>query len=730
MPIQYDAERRIFKLDSASTSYVLQIGPFDYLLHLYYGAKIPDTDLAYLAYTCRHSSISPRVTMDEPYFSKDVNRMEYSCGGCGDFRGSALSVLRACGTADTDIRYISHRITRGKPRLPGLPATYAGEDEADTLEILCRDAVSGAEVSLFYTVFSGYGAMTRHAVVRNASEQPLELQRVMSACVDFHDARDMDVIHLWGSWARERTPERVPLPHGTLSVSSKRGCSSHTHNPFLALCSHDATEESGDAYGFHLVYSGNFLASAEMDADGGARVLLGIHPEGFLWRLEPGESFCTPEAVMVYSDQGLGGMSRILHRLYREHLCRGPWKTRRRPILVNNWEATYFDFDEEKLCALAKTAAGLGIEMLVMDDGWFGARNSDRAGLGDWYVNESKLRGGLGRLTARLREMGMKFGIWFEPEMVSRDSDLFRRHPDWALQTPGREMSIARHQYVLDMSRADVRDYLFDCMKRVLDSADVAYIKWDFNRNLTEVGSALLPPERQRETAHRYMLGVYELLERLLTAFPHLLLEGCSGGGGRFDAGMLYYSPQIWTSDLTDAWERAKIQWGTSLGYPLSSMSCHVSACPNCHLKRVTPLSTRGAIASLGATGYELDISKMTDEELIAVKEQIKQYRAIESVILGGDLYRLYNPLETNYFCEMVVSKDKWRAYVAGMCSLTSPREFNQRVFLKGLDGSAQYEVEELGITLSGNALMNAGLFLPRLDDFGSFVWHLQVVEK
>ena len=363
-----------------------------------------------------------------------------------------------------------------------------------------------------------------------------------------------------------------------------------------------------------------------------------------------------------------------------------------------------------------------------MDDAWFGKRDDEKSGLGDWFVNEQKLKGGLDQIIGRCKQNGLKFGLWFEPEMVSEDSDLFRLHPDWAFAKQGVEPVRGRWQLVLDFTKNEVVDYIFESMSKILCAHEISYVKWDMNRCITEAYSASLPVHRMGEVMHRYMLGVYDLCERLTKGFPQVFFEGCSSGGGRFDAGMLYYFPQIWTSDLTDAWERAKIQWGTSLGYPLSSMSCHVSACPNCHLKRVTPLSTRGAIASLGATGYELDISKMTDEELMAVKEQIKQYRAIESVILGGDLYRLYNPLETNYFCEMVVSKDKWRAYVAGMCSLTSPCEFNQRIFLKGLDGSAQYEVEELGITLSGNALMNAGLFLPRLDDFGSFVWHIKKI--
>ncbi len=731
MPIIFDSEHKVFKLDSATTTYAIAIGQFGYLLHLYYGAKIPDSDLYYLSYTCRHASQLPCVEMDLPeYFSKDISRMEYSCNGCGDYRGCALSILRSSGTADTDIKYVSHKIYHGKPKLPGQPATYADESEADTLEILCRDEVSGAEVTLFYTVFNGYGAMTRHTVVRNGSDKPMELQRVFSTCVDFHSADKMDVIHLWGNWGRERSFERAPLMHGTQSVASKRGCSSHAHNPFIALVSHDANEKSGDAYGFNLVYTGNFLASAEMDSDGGARVLLGINPEGFTWRLEPGESFCTPEAVMVYSKEGLGGMSRTFHRLYRNNLCRGPCKNKKRPILINNWEATYFKFNEEKLYDIAKTAHELGIEMLVMDDGWFGSRDSARSGLGDWFVNEEKLKGGLGKLTERVNALGMKFGIWFEPEMVSKDSELFRAHPDWALQTPGRHMSISRYQYVLDMSRPDVRDYLFECIKKVMDSANIAYIKWDFNRSLTEVGSALLDADRQQEVFHRYVLGLYELLERLLTAYPELLLEGCASGGGRFDPAWLYYSPQFWTSDDTDAIERLDIQYGTSICYPASSMGAHVSACPNHQLKRVTPLETRGDVAMAGTFGYELDLTKLSDVEKETVRKQCADYHKYYDVIHYGDLYRLISPWEDRTRCAWsYVSADKREALVTFVVIRCAVYE---RYYLKldGLDPDRRYLNEATGQVLSGSTWMNAGICIhENLRDYTSRVFHLVAVD-
>lgn len=732
MAIQFDAERNIFKLDSNTASYVLRIGPHGFLMHLYFGSPIPDTDLAYLSYTCRHTTQAPCFDENnEEYFAADVQRLEYSCHGCADFRGSALAIMRHEGSADTEIRYVSHKIYAGKPAVEGQPATYATEDEADTLEILCLDEISGAEVTLFYTVFRNLGAITRHAVVRNASQRPMELQRALSTCVDFHDARGMDVAHLYGNWARERSFERLPLMHGTQAVASKRGCSSHAHNPFIALLSHDATETHGDAYGFNLVYTGNFLASAEMDSHGGARVLMGINPDGFNWHLEPGEHFCTPECVMVYSNEGLGGMSRTFHRLYRNNLCRGPWKHKKRPILVNNWEATYFEFDEEKLYNIAKTASELGIEMLVMDDGWFGKRNNDLCALGDWFVNEDKLHGGLGALTERINALGMKFGIWFEPEMVSPDSDLFRAHPDWVIRTANRNMSTGRHQYVLDMGRSDVRDYLFGCMKNILDNANIAYIKWDFNRSLSEVGSTVLAPIRQREAAHRYVLGLYELLERLLTAYPDLLLEGCAGGGGRFDPAWLYYAPQIWTSDDSDAIERLDIQYGTSMCYPVSTMGAHVSVCPNHQIGRTTPLETRSAVAMAGTFGYELDLTKLSDEEKEAVKRQCADYHKYYDVIHYGDLYRLISPWENNRtrsaWC--FVSEDKREAlatYVVIRAGIKERYYFR----LDGLDPNLRYYNEQTGQTLSGSTWMNAGINIQGfLKDYECRTFHLVAVD-
>lgn len=533
MPVVFDSEKRVFKLDTPSSSYAMKISPTGYLLHLYYGAYVPDTDLDYLRMRQRNAAFSACVaSAEEGGLSLDTAQLEYPVNGSGDFRSVALSVRGANGSSVTDIRYRSHRIYPGKPKLEGLPATYTNDDsEAETLEIVCVDELTGAEITLIYAAFSKLDVITRSVRIANTSDKPFSIERVHSAAVDFTEM-DFDMLHLQGRWAKERTLVTRHLEFGLQGIHSRRGSSSHNNNPFIALARDGYTEESGEVFGFSFVYSGNFAAEVEVDCMRSTRVLMGTDPVDFAWKLEPGESFQAPEVVMVYSDHGVGGMSRTYHKLYRFNLCRGEWKTKKRPIIVNNWEATYFNFDSEKLVAIAKDAADLGIEMLVMDDGWFGKRNNDKSSLGDWYVNEDKLKGGLAELVRRVNALGVKFGIWFEPEMISPDSDLYRAHPDWCLHTEGRERSIGRNQYVLDMSRKDVRDNIFDQMYKILSSANIEYVKWDFNRNLTEVGSELLPPDRQSEVAHRYMLGVYELLERLLAAFPHLLLEGCSGGGG------------------------------------------------------------------------------------------------------------------------------------------------------------------------------------------------------
>ena len=722
MAIFYDANSKTFHLKSAGSSYVIRISKGNYLMHVYYGGLIHD-DAALTLPPLQHASHSPDSASGG--FTLDAARLEYPCEGSGDMRESAFTIRGWDGSIVTDLRYASHQIVAGKPGLPGLPATYVENDvEADTLIITMRDDYSGVEADLYYTAFRDYAAITRHTVVRNCADKAVDIERVMSACIDL-PSMDYDRIDLYGTWAMERTPQRTPLAHGLQGIHSKRGSSGHMYNPFMALAAKEATEFHGDVYGMSLVYSSNFLMEVECDKHGTSRFLAGINPADFGWHLEPGESFCSPELVMTYSPEGIGGMSRVFHRLYRYRLCRGPWKTAKRPILVNNWEATYFDFNTDKLVDIAKDAADLGIEMLVMDDGWFGLRNDDTTSLGDWFVNEDKLPGGLGKLVEQINALGLKFGIWFEPEMISPVSKLYEAHPEWCLKVDGREMSIGRNQYVLDMSRQDVRDYLFDTISGILHSANICYVKWDFNRNLTEAGSLLLPPERQKEIFHRYVLGTYELMERLLTEFPDLLLEGCAGGGGRFDPGMLYYSPQFWTSDDTDAIERLTIQYGTSMVYPPSAMSAHVSACPNHGTGRTTPFKTRGDVAMAGAFGYELDLTQLTAEEKDLVRQQVQNYHELAEVVQDGDYYRLSDPTKDNIVAWEYVSRDKSVALVTAVAKLNNSYLPNQKILkLHGLDLDAVYEDAEHGITLHGDTLERFGLDISsQWRDFESRVW-------
>lgn len=725
--ISFNQEKKIFKLDTNDSSYIFYINQEGYLIHLYYGAHVSDNDLRNLLPSLGGSFTA---NVEGTGYSLESLLCEYPANGCGDCRMTAVSFRGEAGTSATDIKYVSHKIFDGKSKLEGLPSTYSVDgDRCETLEITTTDTLLGVKVILSYSVFPEYDAVTRSVKVENIGCNRLNIERIMSAVYDFN-SMDYDLINLWGCWARERQCVRRPLEHGLQGVSSKRGSSSHNHNPFVALAAHDATEESGDVYGFSFVYSGNFVMMSEVDYMENTRLVCGINPEDFGWILEPSESFTAPETVSVFSKDGIGKMSRQFHKLYRYNLCRGPWKTKVRPILVNNWEATYFDFTDDKLVDIARSAADLGIEMLVMDDGWFGHRNDDCSSLGDWFVNEEKLHGGLASLVKRVNDLGVKFGIWFEPEMISPDSDLYREHPDWCLHIEGRDKSISRSQYVLDMTRKDVRDNIFEQMSKVLSSANIEYVKWDFNRNLSEVGSAALPSERQKEVYHRFVLGVYDLLERLLDAFPNLLLEGCSGGGGRFDAGMLYYSPQIWTSDNTDAIDRCFIQHGTSIVYPTSAMSAHVSAIPNHQTGRIAPLKTRGNVAMAGSFGYELDLTKLNDDEKDMVRKQIENYHKYAPLMHNGDYYRLIDPNKAMTHCAWeYVSEDRREALVT--LAIIRGQIFKQYfVKLRGLNPDMKYEVEYPdGKTdiFHGDTLMNAGLNLSaRYPDYDTVVVHLK----
>ncbi len=707
MPIIFDAEKKTFKLDTPNTSYIIHIFEGNYLLNLYYGKSIPETCVPERAFRPRNAGFSPLdPNIAEKQFSPDSSPMEYACHGAGDLRLSALAIENAAGDNVTDMRYVSHKIYAGKPEIPGQPSTYANHNgEADTLEILAYDKVTGIYITLYYTAFSGHDIITRRVRIENRSNAPCVVERAFSLSLDLPDM-SYDLLTFYGRHKKERSLARRPLAHGLQGVESLRGVSGHCQNPFFALCSHNADEEHGEAYGFHLVYSGNFSALAECQYNNSTRLLLGINPTDFAWHLAPGTFFDTPEAVMVYSSEGLGEMSRILHRFYNANLIRGKYKTEKRPLLINSWEAAYFDFDSDKLVEFAKEAKQLGIELLVMDDGWFGKRNDDTTSLGDWYVNEEKLPGGLGALIDRVHAEGLKFGIWYEPEMISPDSELFRAHPDWCVHVEGREPKQGRHQYVLDVSRKDVRDNIWQQMYEVLSKNKIDYLKWDFNRNLCDAGSALLPRERKKEFFHRFILGTYDLMQRLTETFPDILFENCSGGGGRFDPAMLAYSPQIWTSDMTDPIERLSIQFGTSFCYPASTMGAHVSASSR------TGYATKGNVAMWGTFGYELDPRKLTETERETVKEQVAAYHRTYALIRGGDLYRLISPFDDPFHAAWeIVSPDKKEALFT---YVTMQLEFGTQPYLRlrGLDANRYYKNTETGEVFSGAYLMNVGICL------------------
>ena len=726
MSITYNEKSNSFKLTANNTCYILSIVSEGYLAHVYFGKVLPDENLNYLL-RLDENPFTPETNNRDRASFMDTLPFEYPCFGLGDYREHALSILDKNGASTCDLRYKSYKIYDGKPVLEGLPATFANSpDEAQTLEITMEDKAAGLEATLIYTAFEKLDVITRSIRIKNVGQDNVKLTRVYSACVEF-DTDKLDMITLNGSWARERALERAPLHHGKQSVDSMRGESSHQSNPFTALCSHKADEDSGEAYGFNFVYSGNFVSQAEVTQHKKTRYLMGINSNDFEWLLEPDEKFTAPEVVMVYSDSGLGKMSRTFHDLYRNNLVRGEYKDKRRPILINNWEATYFNFTAEKLYQIAEQASKLGIEMLVMDDGWFGHRDADNSSLGDWFVYDSKIEGGLKALVDRVNSLGMKFGIWFEPEMVSPDSQLYREHPDWAIQVKGRELTLCREQYVLDYSRKDVRDYIYGLMRKILDSANIEYIKWDMNRQLIEVASNALPRECQRELWHRYVLGVYDLMNRLTTDYPHILLENCSGGGARFDPGMLYYSPQIWCSDDTDAVERLKIQYGTSMCYPCSAMGAHVSDCPNHTVGRSTPFSTRAHVAMVGTFGYELDVTKISQEDRDSIPAQIAEFNRYNTLVRTGDHYRIGNMFEDNTWdAWMFVAKDKSEALFEFVQVLGRPNERSRSVKLKGLDREAYYyEESNPDVLLSGAALMQCGINIGGIwGDYQSKILH------
>ena len=722
MAVQFNEDKKIFRLDTKKSTYLMGLTPEGYLGHIYYGDRLYKAAENYM------------LRMEEPPYTPSVNKrekssfldsfpMEYPTGGIGDYRESCLNVRNEAGQMGCEIHYVSHEIYNGKKALKGLPASFGTEEEVQTLDILCEDEILRLQVVLSYSVFEKENVITRSVKLINKGNQKLKIEKIYSACLDM-DNENFEMLTLHGSWARERHIQQGPLRYGKQMVSSTKGESSHQEHPFVALVTPGTTQQQGKVYGMHFVYSGNFIGQAELNQFDSVRTVMGINKEEFGWILKAGEEFQAPEVVMTYSHEGLGEMTRRYHDFYRNHMIRSKYLHKKRPILINNWEATYFDFNTDKLLDIAREAKSCGIEMLVMDDGWFGVRNSDNCSLGDWKVNTDKIIGGLKYLVDEVNKIGLQFGIWFEPEMISPDSNLYKEHPEWAIQIPGREATESRCQYVLDLSRPEVQDYAYESVAKILRSANIKYVKWDMNRQLSDLGSTYLDKDSQQELFHRYVLGMYAMQERLVQEFPDLLLENCSGGGARFDPGMLYYSPQIWCSDDTDAIERLEIQEGTALIYPLCAMGAHVSVCPNHTVGRVTPFTTRGHVALAGTFGYELDITKLPEEERKLIPEQTAMYHKYHELIRDGEYYRILSYRENHRSdCWAVASEDKNEVLVTYVQVLAQVNMPSRKVRLRGFDPAKKYRLEGTDEVYSGEMLMNAGF---RMKDFwGDFVSRL-----
>ena len=743
MSIFYHESSREFHLTNGQVSYIMEIMENGQMEQLYYGKAVHDRESFHHLHEEMMRSLMSVAVPEPSVLSMQYTKQEYPSYGTGDYRMPAVTVQQKNGSRISNFVYQSHEIFTGKKSISPLPSTYVENDaEAETLEILLHDDVTDTDLVLSYTIYADYPVITRNARFLHKGKEAIVLDRALSACVEFNDM-NFEMVHLAGAWSRERYVKNRKLEMGIQAIQSLRGASSSEHNPFLALKRPDTNEQQGEVYGFSFVYSGNFLAQVEVNTHQMTRVTMGIHPEMFSWQLNAGESFQTPEVVMVYSDQGLNKMSQTFHRLYKTRLVRGEWRDKSRPILLNNWEATYFDFNEEKILNIAKKAKEAGVELFVLDDGWFGTRNDDYRGLGDWYVNLNKLPAGIKGLSEKIEDMGLKFGLWVELEMVNKDSDLYRAHPDWVIGVPERFESHARHQHILDYSRKEVVDAIYDMISKVIRESKISYIKWDMNRYMTEPFSRGALPEEQGKMMHKYILGVYDLYTRLTTEFPHILFESCASGGARFDPAMLAFAPQTWTSDDTDASERMKIQYGTSYVYPIVSMGSHVSAVPNHQLFRKTPLATRANVAYFGTFGYELDLNLLSEDEMVQVKNQIefmKKYR--ELIQMDGDFYRLVNPFEGNDTAWMVVSRDKKEAIAAYYQRLNKVNASWLRFKLDGLNPEALYEVTyhagrpdtqpEVVLKAYGDELMYAGIVIDREElnrnggDFASVLYTLK----
>ena len=704
MAITFNETTRIFTLTTAHTTYQMQADAQGYLLHLYYGARTAGEMDYLLNYGDRGFSGNPNSAGSDRTYSLDALPQEYPSLGTGDFRNYALNIENADGSQCCNPVYITHEIAAGKYTLKGLPFVRAEENEAETLKIILEDPVTKVELHLLYGVLEKEDIITRSVIIKNAGKAPVTVKKAQSACLDFLHG-DYDLIKFYGRHAMERNMERMPVSHESTRIGSRRGTSSHQYNPGVILAGKNTNEDSGSCYGMLFVYSGNFLVEAEKDQYDQTRIQMGLTDELFAYPLEAGAEFTAPEVILSYTNKGLSRLSQQYHHCIMNHICQGKYVHANRPVLINSWEAAYFDFTGDTIVELAKEAKALGIDMVVMDDGWFGKRNDDNSSLGDWYVNEEKLGGTLTKLIERVNAEGVKFGIWIEPEMVSEDSDLYREHPDWAITIPGRKPVRSRNQLVLDFSRKEVRDEIIKRICAVLDQGNVEYIKWDMNRSLADIYAP--------NVTYDYVLGVYDFLEKLTNRYPDILIEGCSGGGGRFDAGMLYYTPQIWCSDNTDAINRTRIQYGTSFFYPVAAMGSHVSAVPNHQTGRVTSMHTRGVAAMSGTFGYELNPALLNAKEKAEIRAQLAQYREYQELIREGDYYRLSNPFQDNFAAWMVVSDDRSKALVSVIRLTAEANPPAAYVTLKGMEEDAFYREKTTGKVYPGAALMEAGILLP-----------------
>lgn len=725
MAIFYSEDKKIISINTANSTYQMKIDKYGTLLHLYYGKRIKDDTEHLIQYIDRAFSGNPYEAMEDRKYSLDVLPQEYPSLGTGDFRSVALNVKNSDDSECCRLKYMGHSIIKGKYSLPGLPAVYADDEESETLEIVLKDEVSGIEVKLLYGVIENEDIITRSAIITNNCNEKITLEKAGSACLDFLYGQ-YDLISFHGKHNFERGFQRRSIEYENTVIGSRRGTSGHQYNPAVIIAEKSASETMGNCYGMAFVYSGNFMFEAERDQFGLTRTIMGLQSDLFHYLLEPGEKFVVPETIMTFTEEGFSGITKNFHGCIRKHICRGIYKNEPRPVLINSWEAVYFDFSAQDIIDLASEASKLGIDMVVMDDGWFGIRNDDNSGLGDWIVNEKKLGCTLGELAEKVNSYGVKFGIWIEPEMVSMDSDLYRNHPDWAIKIPGRNPVRSRNQLVLDFSRSEVRNYIFDMICKILDQSNIEYVKWDMNRSLTDIFSTETPVGN---VTYDYVLGVYEFLERLRNRYPKLLIEGCSGGGGRFDAGMLYYTDQIWCSDNTDAVNRLKIQYGTSFFYPVSVTGAHVSAVPNHQTGRITPMSTRNTVAMSGTFGYELNLKALTEEGKENIKSGINFYKAHRKLISDGNYYRLSSPYEDDFTAWEFVSEDKKQVLLNAVYTKLDANPEISVIKLRGLLSDAGYRETSTGKVFYGETLMSAGICIPYPHrEYESYVFEFEIV--